>query len=227
MCIDFLKAIRKAAAKCLDGRNLEMFLLEVGSRFHMYTRPFFFPFACGRSALDIEFSIPCHKPSVQLEFSWTISRNSRLLTLVGSFWQRTCLLIRFRFWIFLSTPHPLSSRYSRELTSYQDCIRAFGLPQLVEKFDILRQIGNLFVVRPENIKGLLEEDLLSKVDRRVLHSCITMRADYKTEKISQYFEEEPDQEHKASPKTQNLKGFLSPSVSCLSVTSHHLLPILW
>lgn len=72
-------------------------------------------------------------------------------------------------------------------------------------------------MRPENIKGLLEEGVLSKVDRRVLHSCITMRSDYKTEKISQYFEEAKDQEQRALAKSQNLKGFvLLPFPPCSS-----------
>ena len=102
-----------------------------------------------------------------------------------------------------------------ELTAYQDCIRAFGVAQLNEKFEVLRQIGNLFVVRPENIKGLLEEGALSKVDRRVLHSCITMRSDYKSEKISQYFEEGTEGGQRVLAKSQNLKGlFLALSFFC-------------
>ena len=121
----------------------------------------------------------------------------------------------FLGFFFVGPELTLTCNQTSELTAYQDCIRGFGVAQLNEKFEVLRQIGNLFVVRPENIKGLLEEGALSKVDRRVLHSCITMRSDYKSEKISQYFEEDTEGGQRVLAKSQNLKGlFLALSFFC-------------
>jgi hypothetical protein len=78
------------------------------------------------------------------------------------------------------------------------------------RFEILRQLANLFVVRPDNLKLLLADGPLSTIDRAIVlvrmhtrtyadmllltwacvcQSYIALRADYRSDHIHLYFDD--------------------------------------
>jgi hypothetical protein len=56
-----------------------------------------------------------------------------------------------------------------------------------DRFEALRQLGNIYLVKPENLKTLLEEGALSRLDPQVLHAFVANRADYKQAKLESLF----------------------------------------
>lgn len=66
----------------------------------------------------------------------------------------------------------------RDLGAYQDVMGAFGIPAITERFEMLRQLGNLFVISPEIIKTYMSESHLAKIDDRLLRPYLMQRADF-------------------------------------------------
>ena len=82
---------------------------------------------------------------------------------------------------------------------YQDAITSFGIPALSDRFDMLRQLGNLLcvasgsdprclsltllipsIVQPAVLKSYMRESHLSKIEERLLRPYLLRRADYST-----------------------------------------------
>lgn len=53
---------------------------------------------------------------------------------------------------------------------------------------MLRQLGNVFLVKPEILPSVLSEGYLAKVDFKSLYPYLQMRVDFKTSKIDKLFE---------------------------------------
>lgn len=73
--------------------------------------------------------------------------------------------------------------YNRDIAKYQEAIRMFKLPGLDERFEMLRQLGNIFVVKPEILKSILSEGYLARLDPSVLYPYLEKRIDFKTAKL--------------------------------------------
>ncbi|PWN33920.1 exocyst complex component Sec10 [Meira miltonrushii] len=69
---------------------------------------------------------------------------------------------------------------TKDLAMYQDSINAFGVSALADRFEMLRQLGNLFIVQPGVLKSYMRESHLSKVEERYLRPYLLKRADYAT-----------------------------------------------
>lgn len=67
---------------------------------------------------------------------------------------------------------------SRDLASYQDTVASFGLPALNERFDMLRQLGNSFIVQPNVLKSYMTESHLGRIDTRLLRPYLAQRSDW-------------------------------------------------
>jgi hypothetical protein len=67
---------------------------------------------------------------------------------------------------------------SRDLAAYQDVVKSFGIPELNDRFDMLRQLGNSFIVQPDVLRSYLTEAHLGKVDARLLRPYLAQRSDY-------------------------------------------------
>jgi hypothetical protein len=52
---------------------------------------------------------------------------------------------------------------TKDVSLYQGCIAAWGLPVLDQRFRLLQELGNLFVVKPENIAQLVRQGELAKL----------------------------------------------------------------
>jgi hypothetical protein len=64
-------------------------------------------------------------------------------------------------------------------------IKEYNNVHLNDVFQRLRDVGNLFVVRPENLKTVIEEGATYRLD---VFSYLKMRSDYKTAKIDRLLE---------------------------------------
>ncbi|KAJ7721168.1 exocyst complex protein, partial [Mycena maculata] len=120
-CCETLERVRDAAKLSLSGKNLEVFLTEVGVSFH----------------------------SLLLEHlrKFPVSDTGGLML-------------------------------AKDIKSYQDTIATFGIPALYERFEFIRQLGNIFLVRPEILKTYITENYLGRVDANLLKPYVALRSDW-------------------------------------------------
>jgi hypothetical protein len=71
----------------------------------------------------------------------------------------------------------------RDIAKYQEIFSSFGIPALNDRFEMLRQLGNIFVVKPEILPSILSKDFLARIDPKALHPYLRMREDFKSAKI--------------------------------------------
>jgi hypothetical protein len=64
------------------------------------------------------------------------------------------------------------------LKSYQDTISSFGIPSLHERFEFIRQLGNVFLVRPEILSSYITENYLGRIDSTLLKPYLAQRSDW-------------------------------------------------
>ncbi|GAA6029940.1 hypothetical protein JCM8097_009179 [Rhodosporidiobolus ruineniae] len=67
---------------------------------------------------------------------------------------------------------------TKDLALYQDTMSSFGIPALNDRFEMLRQLGNVFIVQPDILKSYLNEAYLARIENRLLRPFIMMRSDY-------------------------------------------------
>ncbi|KAJ6628866.1 exocyst complex protein [Mycena sp. CBHHK59/15] len=120
-CCETLERVRDAAKLSLSGKNLEVFLTEVGVSFH----------------------------SLLLEHlrKFPVNDTGGLML-------------------------------AKDIKSYQDTIATFGIPALHERFEFIRQLGNIFLVRPEILKSYITEDYLGRIDSSLLKPYLALRSDW-------------------------------------------------
>ncbi|KAN0063111.1 Exocyst complex component 5 [Thecaphora frezii] len=70
---------------------------------------------------------------------------------------------------------------TKDLAMYQDAIGTFGIPALSDRFEMLRQLGNLFIVQASVLKSYMRESHLAKIDERLIRPYLLRRADYARE----------------------------------------------
>ncbi|KAI0251357.1 exocyst complex component Sec10 [Lactifluus subvellereus] len=120
-CCEILEKVGNAAKQNLSGKNLEIFLTEVGVAFH-----------------------------------------SQLLEHLRKF--------------------PVSATgglmLAKDLKSYQDAIATFSIPALHERFEFIRQLGNVFLVQPEILKSYITENYLGRIEPALLRPYLAQRSDW-------------------------------------------------
>ncbi|KIL70208.1 hypothetical protein M378DRAFT_117200 [Amanita muscaria Koide BX008] len=67
---------------------------------------------------------------------------------------------------------------AKDIKSYQDVINSFGIVALRERFEFIRQLGNVFLVRPETIKSYISENQLGRIDINLLKPYLALRSDW-------------------------------------------------
>ncbi|THH14390.1 hypothetical protein EW146_g5934 [Bondarzewia mesenterica] len=120
-CCEILEKARDAAKQNLSGKNLEVFLTEIGVAFHGLL-------------LDHLRKFP-------------VSATGGLML-------------------------------AKDLKSYQDAIGTFSIPALHERFEFIRQLGNVFLVRPEILKSYITENYLGRIDSTLLRPYLAQRSDW-------------------------------------------------
>ncbi|KAF5363542.1 hypothetical protein D9756_000361 [Leucocoprinus leucothites] len=120
-CCDTLEKVRDAARQNLSGKNLEVFLTEIGVAFH----------------------------SLLLEHlrRFPVSATGGLML-------------------------------AKDIKSYQDTISTFGSLALDDRFEFIKQLGNVFLVRPEILKSYITENYLGRIDVSLLKPYLALRSDW-------------------------------------------------
>ncbi|THH26812.1 hypothetical protein EUX98_g7374 [Antrodiella citrinella] len=120
-CCETLEKVRDVAKSNLSGKNLEVFLTEIGVAFHSLL-------------LDHLKKFP-------------VSATGGLML-------------------------------AKDLKSYQDTVATFGIPALHERFEFIRQLGNVFLVRPDILKSYITEGYLGRIDATLLRPYLAQRSDW-------------------------------------------------
>jgi hypothetical protein len=91
-------------------------------------------------------------------------------------------------------------------------IKIFKIPGLDERFEMLRQLGNIFVVKPEILKSILSEGYLARLDPSVLYPYLEKRIDFKSAKLDRLLgismddSTAGDHSEQVNTKTKNTKS---------------------
>lgn len=67
---------------------------------------------------------------------------------------------------------------NRDLKSYQDTVVSFNVPSLLERYEFIRQLGNVFLVRPEILRSYITENYLGRIDPSLLKPYLAQRSDW-------------------------------------------------
>ncbi|ORX47562.1 exocyst complex component Sec10 [Piromyces finnis] len=67
---------------------------------------------------------------------------------------------------------------TKDIAAYRRLIEDWDIVQLAERYDMLVQLGNLFVIEPENIDSLITEGYLAKIESCLLRPYLIMRSDW-------------------------------------------------
>jgi hypothetical protein len=106
-------------------------------------------------------------------------------------------------------------------------IKIFKIPALDERFEMLRQLGNIFVVKPEILKSILSEGYLARLDPSVLYPYLEKRIDFKTAKLDRLLGismDEPERaEAQSNPSTNRSDARTKPQRRSLFVNDNEVL----
>jgi len=67
---------------------------------------------------------------------------------------------------------------TKDIAAYRRLIEDWDVVQLAERYDMLVQLGNLFVIEPENVDSLITEGYLAKIEPYLLKPYLMMRSDW-------------------------------------------------
>ncbi|KIK44255.1 hypothetical protein CY34DRAFT_802864 [Suillus luteus UH-Slu-Lm8-n1] len=67
---------------------------------------------------------------------------------------------------------------AKDLKSYQDTVASFNISALHERFEFIRQLGNVFLVRPEILRSYITENYLGRIDSALLKPYLAQRSDW-------------------------------------------------
>jgi len=74
----------------------------------------------------------------------------------------------------------------RDLAEYKDLIQIFDIPQVNDAFELLGEISKVHLVAPENLKTVIEEGPLSRMDKNEVMNYVRLRSDYKSTWVGKY-----------------------------------------
>ncbi|ORX63320.1 exocyst complex component Sec10 [Anaeromyces robustus] len=69
---------------------------------------------------------------------------------------------------------------TKDIAAYRRLIEEWDIVSLAERYDMLVQLGNLFVIEPENIDSLITEGYLAKIEPYLLRPYLMIRSDWNT-----------------------------------------------
>ncbi|KAG9097375.1 Exocyst complex component 5 [Ceratobasidium sp. 370] len=67
---------------------------------------------------------------------------------------------------------------AKDLKSYQDTISTYAIPALDERYEFLRQLGNIFLVPAQTLKSYVTESYLGRIDAQLLRPYLAQRSDW-------------------------------------------------
>jgi len=91
---------------------------------------------------------------------------------------------------------------AKDLKSYQDTVATFKIPSLSERFEFIRQLGNVFLIQPEILKSYITEGYLGRIDASLLRPYLCQRTDW-AQFGSRFYEENNTLSEIASPDSRD------------------------
>ncbi|KAJ1744113.1 Exocyst complex component 5 [Coemansia sp. RSA 990] len=76
---------------------------------------------------------------------------------------------------------------AKDVSRYRETISGFGIAALNDKFAVLQDISNIFLVQPSALKSLLEEGPLARQDRATVQAFVQMREDSRSSSLVKQF----------------------------------------
>ncbi|TPX36908.1 hypothetical protein SmJEL517_g00874 [Synchytrium microbalum] len=67
---------------------------------------------------------------------------------------------------------------AKDLALYQETIATFGVSALSERFNLLRELANAYIAKPEALRSVIYEGVLGRIDPVLLVPYISLRADW-------------------------------------------------
>ena len=81
----------------------------------------------------------------------------------------------------------------------------FRIPSLSERFEFIRQLGNVFLIQPEILKSYITEGYLGRIDASLLRPYLCQRTDW-AQFGSRFYEEEDALGELTSPDSKDSGG---------------------
>lgn len=82
--------------------------------------------------------------------------------------------------------------FLNDINAYSEMLNDFGPEsqrEIYVYFNFLRELSNVLIVKPENLRSVLQEGSLNLIDIRLFYPFIALRSDFKTSKIETLFPE--------------------------------------
>ena len=82
--------------------------------------------------------------------------------------------------------------FLNDINAYSEMLNDFGADsqrELSIYFSFLRELSNILIVKPENLRSVLQEGSLNLIDIRLFYPFIALRSDFRTSKIEILFPE--------------------------------------
>ncbi len=98
---------------------------------------------------------------------------------------------------------------TKDLASYQETIAAYAIPALNDRFDMLRQLGNSFIVQPDVLRSYMTESHLGRIDARLLRPYLMQRSDWSSFSARLVFDDVPEDSPAPSGTSTPLAGSVS------------------
>ncbi|KAI8846204.1 exocyst complex component Sec10-like protein [Chytridium lagenaria] len=67
---------------------------------------------------------------------------------------------------------------TKDLAKYYEAMASFKQRPVTERFEMLRELGNLFIVKPENLHTVLSEGYLARIELQLLQPFLMTRTDW-------------------------------------------------
>jgi len=81
-------------------------------------------------------------------------------------------------------------------------VATFRTPSLFERFEFIRQLGNVFLIQPEILKSYITEGYLGRIDASLLHPYLCQRTDW-VQFGSKFYEEDDTLSELPSPDSKD------------------------
>ncbi|WWD00439.1 hypothetical protein V866_007352 [Kwoniella sp. B9012] len=104
---------------------------------------------------------------------------------------------------------------TKDLASYQEAMSSYGIQAINDRFDMLRQLGNSFIVQPNVLKSYMTESHLGRIELRLLKPYLQQRSDYSQFSRSLQLDDLSSSSTSSSASTANIhdESSLSSSVT--------------
>ncbi|KAI8149998.1 exocyst complex component Sec10-like protein [Fennellomyces sp. T-0311] len=109
-------------------------------------------------------------------------QGKNLETFLFNIGQKLHLMLLDHFKKFYVTPTG-GLLVSKDISKYEEVIQMFKIPALNDLFEMLRQLGNIFLVKPEILRSILSEGYLARLDPSMLYPYLEKRVDFKSAKL--------------------------------------------